>query len=147
MRDQSKSVLLCYCEIKDLLMSYLRTGAGNETRTRDPNLGKVVLYQLSYSRISAIVSGTSCATPNYLGVVSCAPKTKIESVIITCLGKKSMNLALSFLISGFFWYDVRAKMLWRNHACILRKFPRLHFKAHNLPTPFLIVITKQIKKS
>ena len=27
------------------------SGAGNETRTRDPNLGKVVLYQLSYSRI------------------------------------------------------------------------------------------------
>ena len=27
-------------------------GAGNETRTRDPNLGKVVLYQLSYSRFS-----------------------------------------------------------------------------------------------
>ena len=26
------------------------TGAGNETRTRDPDLGKVVLYQLSYSR-------------------------------------------------------------------------------------------------
>ncbi len=26
-------------------------GAGNETRTRDPNLGKVMLYQLSYSRI------------------------------------------------------------------------------------------------
>jgi hypothetical protein len=27
-----------------------KSGAGNETRTRDPNLGKVVLYQLSYSR-------------------------------------------------------------------------------------------------
>ncbi len=26
-------------------------GAGNETRTRDPNLGKVMLYQLSYSRM------------------------------------------------------------------------------------------------
>ena len=26
--------------------------AGNGTRTRDPNLGKVVLYQLSYSRKS-----------------------------------------------------------------------------------------------
>ena len=26
--------------------------AGNGTRTRDPNLGKVVLYQLSYSRVS-----------------------------------------------------------------------------------------------
>ena len=31
----------------------LKTGAGNETRTRDPDLGKVVLYQLSYSRIGA----------------------------------------------------------------------------------------------
>ena len=27
------------------------SGAGNEIRTRDPNLGKVVLYQLSYSRL------------------------------------------------------------------------------------------------
>ena len=27
-----------------------KSGAGNETRTRDPDLGKVVLYQLSYSR-------------------------------------------------------------------------------------------------
>ena len=26
-------------------------GAGNEARTRDPDLGKVVLYQLSYSRV------------------------------------------------------------------------------------------------
>ena len=26
-------------------------GAGNEARTRDPDLGKVVLYQLSYFRI------------------------------------------------------------------------------------------------
>ena len=29
----------------------LEFGAGNETRTRDPDLGKVVLYQLSYSRV------------------------------------------------------------------------------------------------
>ena len=29
----------------------MKNGAGNETRTRDPNLGKVVLYQLSYSRL------------------------------------------------------------------------------------------------
>ena len=28
----------------------IKIGAGNETRTRDPDLGKVVLYQLSYSR-------------------------------------------------------------------------------------------------
>ena len=30
----------------------LKFGAGNEARTRDPDLGKVVLYQLSYSRSS-----------------------------------------------------------------------------------------------
>ena len=30
----------------------LTLGAENEARTRDPNLGKVVLYQLSYFRIS-----------------------------------------------------------------------------------------------
>jgi hypothetical protein len=29
-------------------------GAGNETRTRDLNLGKVALYQLSYSRMTFI---------------------------------------------------------------------------------------------
>ena len=29
---------------------YFGLGAENETRTRDPNLGKVVLYQLSYFR-------------------------------------------------------------------------------------------------
>ncbi len=33
-------------------------GAGNETRTRDPDLGKVVLYQLSYSRITCISEGS-----------------------------------------------------------------------------------------
>ncbi len=27
-------------------------GAEDETRTRDPNLGKVMLYQLSYFRVS-----------------------------------------------------------------------------------------------
>ncbi len=39
----------------DSLLDIVREiGAGNETRTRDPNLGKVVLYQLSYSRIGGI---------------------------------------------------------------------------------------------
>jgi hypothetical protein len=31
---------------------FLEFGAGNEARTRDLNLGKVALYQLSYSRVS-----------------------------------------------------------------------------------------------
>ena len=30
---------------------YIRKRAANETRTRDLDLGKVVLYQLSYCRI------------------------------------------------------------------------------------------------
>ena len=34
-----------------LYAAFFMYGAGNETRTRDPNLGKVVLYQLSYSRV------------------------------------------------------------------------------------------------
>ncbi len=36
---------------KPTLRSVFLFGAGNEIRTRDPNLGKVVLYQLSYSRV------------------------------------------------------------------------------------------------
>ena len=32
--------------------TWIMFGAGNETRTRDPDLGKVVLYQLSYSRVT-----------------------------------------------------------------------------------------------
>ncbi|CEG51869.1 hypothetical protein PXNS11_210033 [Stutzerimonas xanthomarina] len=40
----------------DYCGAILQTGAGNETRTRDPDLGKVVLYQLSYSRV-VLVTG------------------------------------------------------------------------------------------
>ena len=29
---------------------FIHSGAGGGTRTRDPDLGKVVLYQLSYTR-------------------------------------------------------------------------------------------------
>ena len=37
-------------------LSYFRkSGAENETRTRDPDLGKVVLYQLSYFRLSSTI--------------------------------------------------------------------------------------------
>ena len=35
---------------KHKFRGFYKFGAGNEIRTRDPNLGKVVLYQLSYSR-------------------------------------------------------------------------------------------------
>jgi hypothetical protein len=47
--------------------------AGNGTRTRDPNLGKVVLYQLSYSRLPrqnltpSLPSVYRCAAQPYSG--------------------------------------------------------------------------------
>ena len=53
----------------DALLFTARSGAGNETRTRDPDLGKVVLYQLSYSRIIVFQSAaalTALAQLNYL---------------------------------------------------------------------------------
>src|SRR5205085_11269188 len=36
-------------------LPFERSGAGNESRTRDLNLGKVALYQLSYSREARII--------------------------------------------------------------------------------------------
>ncbi|CAI8833123.1 hypothetical protein EMIT0194P_210021 [Pseudomonas serbica] len=42
---------ICYKQKRHSLSGvFVKYGAGNETRTRDPDLGKVVLYQLSYSR-------------------------------------------------------------------------------------------------
>ena len=40
-----------YLQKREAALPFFKTGAGNETRTRDLNLGKVALYQLSYSRI------------------------------------------------------------------------------------------------
>ncbi len=42
------------------LPPYRRSRAGNGTRTRDPNLGKVVLYQLSYSRRFTMLRTRRC---------------------------------------------------------------------------------------
>ena len=36
------------------------SGAGNEARTRDLNLGKVALYQLSYSRVEDRARDCKC---------------------------------------------------------------------------------------
>ena len=52
-----------------------KIGAGNETRTRDFHLGKVVLYQLSYSRFADALSNASSTRPSILahgGYVSIA---------------------------------------------------------------------------
>ena len=52
----------------DFVLKTFGLGAENETRTRDPNLGKVVLYQLSYfrSKIRTVIADLkktiTCAT-------------------------------------------------------------------------------------
>ena len=46
---------------------YLVFGAGNESRTRDLNLGKVALYQLSYSRISGGASRSRTGLNGFAG--------------------------------------------------------------------------------
>src|SRR5699024_1123312 len=52
---RSIKVTVCFSIKKAQLVrtGLFKFGAGNETRTRDPNLGKVVLYQLSYSRMAS----------------------------------------------------------------------------------------------
>ena len=44
-----------------------KRGAGNETRTRDPDLGKVVLYQLSYSRMGPRILRTAARLSTWGG--------------------------------------------------------------------------------
>ena len=48
-------------------------GAGNEIRTRDPDLGKVVLYQLSYSRLTTCQLTTSELVASPRGVEPLLP--------------------------------------------------------------------------
>jgi hypothetical protein len=40
-----------------VFFGFYKNGAGNRIRTGDPDLGKVVLYQLSYSRYISLVEG------------------------------------------------------------------------------------------
>ena len=56
--------------------------AGNGTRTRDPNLGKVVLYQLSYSR-------NASPTERNLAAVRSASQAKCVRCVPECVGKQS----------------------------------------------------------
>ena len=54
--------------------------AGNGTRTRDPNLGKVVLYQLSYSRESVRILAPDRPRRNDLLMQGLArPKGEVEA--------------------------------------------------------------------
>jgi hypothetical protein len=70
------------CQNFYLLTFHRYYGAGGGTRTRDPNLGKVVLYQLSYTRDKKVCTP---GTLKYNKVVfSCQPKTDCFMRIIVC---------------------------------------------------------------
>ena len=69
-------------------------GAGNETRTRDPDLGKVVLYQLSYSRpayrwlnVNKFFIGTGCALYEK-SFLPQAPESKKTGILFDCCFKR-----------------------------------------------------------
>ena len=56
-------------------------GAGNESRTRDLNLGKVALYQLSYSRLEC--EHDTCIsrfTPAFVALTACLQSTSNQSL-------------------------------------------------------------------
>ena len=54
-----------------------RDGAGDGIRTRDINLGKVALYQLSYSRlpVDPFSLAPDCGVKPPVGLVPCLQKT------------------------------------------------------------------------
>ena len=58
-------------------------GAENETRTRDPDLGKVVLYQLSYFRLASLVGNLFTRFP----LTFSAAKVQLFSILQTFLRK------------------------------------------------------------
>jgi hypothetical protein len=43
-----------FAKKREAVLPFFKTGAGKESRTLDLNLGKVALYQLSYSRVSSL---------------------------------------------------------------------------------------------
>ncbi len=64
-----------------------KIGAGNETRTRDPDLGKVVLYQLSYSRLEML--GASAVNLQHLKFLE--RETRLELATPTLARSCSTN--------------------------------------------------------
>ena len=48
------SFLRVFNSLQDVIYQELAFGAENEIRTRDPQLGKLMLYQLSYFRLNGL---------------------------------------------------------------------------------------------
>ena len=48
---------------KSYIQPFTKTGAGDEIRTRDNQLGKLVLYQLSYTRLNTTKASILASSP------------------------------------------------------------------------------------
>ena len=59
-------------------------GAGDETRTRDINLGKVALYQLSYSRSLLLLHCLLVETQMSIKAISVPKSSPCNSVSSVC---------------------------------------------------------------
>ena len=90
-----------HCPYMKRIAPFINNGAENETRTRDPNLGKVVLYQLSYRGIMAT-------------------RTRLELVTSAVTGRHSNQLnhravfSSSIISIGYFF--VAVKLFYKNAA-------------------------------
>ena len=120
--------------------------AENEARTRDPNLGKVVLYQLSYFRVSAnllfsITYSCQGCVPYYFAARLCSTNWTILAFLRIC-----------FLVSHILAKVVYLIILRQGCALPTELFPRFcetrHFRlcslresklSHSLARKFRIV--------
>ena len=100
-----------HCPYIKRISPFINNGAENETRTRDPNLGKVVLYQLSYFR-------NMVPQLSYRGIV--ATRTRLELVTSAVTGRHSNQLnhravfSSSIISIGYFFAAV--KLFYKNAA-------------------------------
>ncbi len=107
----------------DFVLKTFGLGAENETRTRDPNLGKVVLYQLSYFRVlryysifklslakvATLFFRARCALPTELFLQISSKFTRFSAVlgIRTC----SSALACTKILQFHYFYLVKKMRL------------------------------------
>ena len=63
-RGYLRPIYSSFVTIRDQLLIQNKSGAGDGDRTRDPKLGKLVLYQLSYARFSVTIISTGCIDVN-----------------------------------------------------------------------------------
>src|SRR5882762_3992888 len=91
-------------------------GAGNETRTRDLNLGKVALYQLSYSRI--LRAWRPKQTRNCRAAPAGVKKNRAR------FGAKTLNRAIFLLPTGLNCPAVRARPRANSRSSTRASAPR-----------------------